>query len=573
MGKTALSSLGLISDILDGVLTPRLNNDIKELEEKLSGNKFYLVILGLFKRGKSSFINAMLEEQIVPTGVIPLTAIITLIEYGESPSAVIYFEDNKTENVSLDMVADFIAEAKNPNNEKHVAKVVIFSPNPMLKRITLIDTPGVGSSLAHNTEATLRFVNKIDAALFILSTDIPITQLEVDFLKDLKKNVPKVIFILNKSDLLQKEKLEELLSYNLNVLNGICDKRIKIDPVSSLKAEEALANNNSEAFKRSGIPIVREDILNAVESEKDMILKETTGTRIRNIITEGESLLKFKLTSLKMPANELDEKLTEFHKSIKIMKEEKDEFDILMEGKVKRLKEFVSEQVDLLGQTLNRNIYNEIEKRQSEIIAELRKSDLSEFQNKYFEKIKIEFNRLKRQLEKESIEKFRLLLKKYGESSNSFLSEMIKGLTGLMNIKFDSLAEVFDLNIYTGFYYNFAGEAVPIGLNSKTIRSLLPSFLIRSLILKKIRTNFTDKINGNCSSIKFDLSYKIQESFLKFKFDLNNKLESILSSLEKILKETLEEKSKTEEEIKAEVVNLENRIMKLKKLESEYFSR
>jgi ribosome biogenesis GTPase A len=571
MAKTALSSLGLISDILDGVHTPRLKNDIKDLEEKLSGNKFYLVILGLFKRGKSSFINAMLEEQIVPTGVIPLTAIITLIEYGENPSAVIHFEDGKTESVTVEKVADFIAEAKNPNNEKHVSKVVIYSPNPMLKRITLIDTPGVGSSLAHNTEATLRFVNKIDAALFILSTDIPVTQLEVDFLKDLKQSVPKVIFILNKSDLLQKEKLEELLSYNLKVLNGICNKEIKIDPVSSINAEEALAQKDSEAFERSGIPTVRKDILNAVESEKDVILKETTGTRIRNIITEGESLLKFKLTSLKMPANELDEKLSEFRKSIKIMNEEKDEFDILMEGKVKRLKEFVSEQVDLLGQTLNKNISEEIANKQSEIITELRTSDLSEFQNKYFEKIKVEFNRLKQELEEESIEKFRELLKKYGESSNSFLSEMIKSLIGLMNIKFDSLAEVFDLNIYTGFYYNFASEAVPIGFNNKTIRSILPSFLIRSLILKKIEYNFTDKINGNCSSIKFDLSYKIQESFLKFKFDLNNKLESILTSLEKILKETLEEKSKTEEEIKAEVTNLENRIIELKKLESEYF--
>ena len=420
MSKTALSSLALVLEILDGLITPHLNNEIKELEEKLSGNKFYLVILGLFKRGKSSFVNAILEEQIVPTGVIPLTAIITLIEYGEETSATIYFENGKTEKVKLSEVADFIAEAKNPNNEKNVSKVVIYSPNPILEKITLIDTPGVGSSLAHNTEATLRFVNKIDVALFILSTDIPITQLEVDFLKDLKKSVPKVVFVLNKSDLLPKEKLEELLNYNIKVLNEICDKDVKISPVSSIVAEEALANNNQNAFDRSGIPTVRKAILNKVDSEKEEILKETTGTRIRNIITEGESLLKFKLTSLKMPANELDEKLTEFRSSIKIMKEEKDEFDILMEGKVKRLKEFVSDQVDLLGQTLNQNISDEIEKNQSEMISKLSECNLSEFQNEYFEKIKIEFNRLKQELEEESIEKFRQLLKKYEKVQTVF---------------------------------------------------------------------------------------------------------------------------------------------------------
>ncbi len=558
--------LSEITDALDGFLTPRLKNDISELDEKVKGDKFYLVVLGLFKRGKSSFINSILESNVVPTGVIPLTAIITFIEYAENPSAKIYFEDNETKEVSVEEVADYVAEEKNPNNEKGVLKVVIYTPNPLLKKIVLIDTPGVGSSLEHNTEATLRFVDKIDAALFILSTDIPVTKLEVEFLRELKTKVPRIIFILNKSDLLQNEKLKELISYNEKVLNEVCDREIIIDSVSSLKAEAALNSGDTEKFSESGITRVREDILGMVESEKQSILKETTRIRIRNIITEGESLLKFKLSSLEMPAVELEAKLKEFRHSADVMKEEKDEFDILIEGKVKRLQEFVSEEVDKLGQNLIRDINDKINRDEREIIGKLRNQDLREFQNEFFEYIKGEFDRKKKNLEEKAIEKFRELLVKYGERSNTFLSEMIKGLTGLMNIKFDSLAEVFDLNIYTGFYYNFSGESIPIGLSSKQIRNILPSFIIKSIILKKITKNFEDKIHGNCSSIKYDLSYKIQESFLKFKYDLNNKLESIMESLETIMTNTIREKSRTEEEVKEEVNGIKSRLLRLEEI-------
>ncbi len=558
--------LSEITDALDGFLTPRLKNDISELDEKVKGDKFYLVVLGLFKRGKSSFINSILESNVVPTGVIPLTAIITFIEYAENPSAKIYFEDNETKEVSVEEVADYVAEEKNPNNEKGVLKVVIYTPNPLLKKIVLIDTPGVGSSLEHNTEATLRFVDKIDAALFILSTDIPVTKLEVEFLRELKTKVPRIIFILNKSDLLQNEKLKELISYNEKVLNEVCDREIIIDSVSSLKAEAALNSGDTEKFSESGITRVREDILGMVESEKQSILKETTRIRIRNIITEGESLLKFKLSSLEMPAVELEAKLKEFRHSADVMKEEKDEFDILIEGKVKRLQEFVSEEVDKLGQNLIRDINDKINRDEREIIGKLRNQDLREFQNEFFEYIKGEFDRKKKNLEEKAIERFRELLVKYGERSNTFLSEMIKGLTGLMNIKFDSLAEVFDLNIYTGFYYNFSGESIPIGLSSKQIRNIMPSFIIKSVILKKITKNFEDKIHGNCSSIKYDLSYKIQESFLKFKYDLNNKLESIMESLETIMTNTIREKSRTEEEVKEEVNGIKSRLLRLEEI-------
>lgn len=562
-----LSNLEKIKGLLDGLIDHSLSSEIEDLNEKLRSEKFYLVILGLFKRGKSSFINALLQDNVVPSGVVPLTAIITLIEYAAENKAEIYFEDNHKEITSLSNVKEFIAEEKNPHNQKGVYKVVIYHSNELLKHVTIIDTPGVGSSLEHNTETTLQFVNKIDAALFILSTDIPITQLEVDFLKTLKKTVPKVIFILNKIDLLDSQELNELLNYNKKVLNEICDQDIKLYLTSSRLALNGYAQKDQALINKSNIEKVKEGIFNILADQKDAILKQTTFLRVRNILLESESLLNFKLKTLQMPSELLDEKLNQFRKSLIIMRENKDEFDILMDGKIKQLQEYVAEQADQLGDKIVVKLKKDIKENENEILDELRGADLNDFQNKYFESIKNEFDKLKTNLENEVIDRFKKLLQKYGEGSNEFMKELMNSLTDLMNMNFDTLANIFDLNIYTTFYYNFKAEPIPLGLNNKLIRHKMPKTVLRKAILEKLVNNFVEKVNSNASRIKYDINYRIQESFIQFKFDLNQKLDSILKNLESILNKTLQDKKKQQYEIEDELSQLKSRLIKLKKIQ------
>ena len=565
--NSILSKLEKIKGLLDGLIDHSLSSEIEDLNEKLSSARFYLVILGLFKRGKSSFINALLQDNVVPSGVVPLTAIITLIEYAGENKAEIYFEDNHKEITSLSNVKEFIAEEKNPHNQKGVYKVVIYHSNELLKHVTIIDTPGVGSSLEHNTETTLQFVNKIDAALFILSTDIPITQLEVDFLKTLKQTVPKVIFILNKIDLLDSQELNELLNYNKKVLNKICDQDIKLYLTSSRLALNGYAQKDQALIDKSNIEKVKEEIFVTLADQKDDILKQTTLLRVKNILAESESLLNFKLKTLQMPSELLDEKLNQFRKSLIIMRENKDEFDILMDGKIKQLQEYVAEQADQLGDKIVVKLKKDIKENENEILEELRQANLNDFQNKYFESIKNEFDKLKTNLENEVIDRFKKLLQKYGEGSNEFMKELMNSLTDLMNMNFDTLANIFDLNIYTTFYYNFNAEPIPLGLNNKLIRHKMPKAVLRKTILEKLVNNFVEKVNSNAGKIKYDINYRIQESFIQFKFDLNQKLDSILKNLESILNKTLQDKKKQQYEIEDEVSQLKSRLIKLKEIQ------
>ena len=195
-------ALHLLLEIEDRDATSQgLRRKLLSLEEKLESNQLHLAVLGQMKRGKSSFINALLGAEVLPTGVLPVTAVITKIRYGPYPDATVLFTTGRQERTALSTLADYITETGNPGNRKQVASVEINYPSPFLNGgMILVDTPGIGSTHSHNTRTTEGYLENIDAGIVVLSVDPPITEVESLFIKDMKKEIPKLFFILNKID-------------------------------------------------------------------------------------------------------------------------------------------------------------------------------------------------------------------------------------------------------------------------------------------------------------------------------------------------------------------------------------
>ncbi|HOO47301.1 MAG TPA: dynamin family protein, partial [Deltaproteobacteria bacterium] len=154
---------------------------ISLLHERLLEGRFHLAVLGQFKRGKSTLLNALLGESILPASVIPLTAIPTFIRSGSMMLKVTHASSGKQEEIPcksreelISVLEQYVAEEKNPKNRLDVSQVDLYLPSPLLKKgVVLIDTPGIGSTHLHNTEATLNFLPQCDAALFLVSADPP----------------------------------------------------------------------------------------------------------------------------------------------------------------------------------------------------------------------------------------------------------------------------------------------------------------------------------------------------------------------------------------------------------------
>ena len=203
---TCIDSILTIENISGGLC--------EELKDKIENNEFNLVVLGQFKRGKTSLINALLGAEILPTAIIPLTSIATILKYGETVNIKVYFNDGRVMDIEPATLPQYVTEKGNPKNEKEVQEVIIAYPSTYLKDgVRLIDTPGVGSVYEHNTDVAYQYLPKSDAALFLLSVDQPVSKAELDFLKDVKEYSHRIFFLQNKADYVGPEDLNESILF------------------------------------------------------------------------------------------------------------------------------------------------------------------------------------------------------------------------------------------------------------------------------------------------------------------------------------------------------------------------
>ena len=179
--------------ILEGFSESNIIQRISRSRNALATERFNLAVLGGFKRGKSTFINALLGNSILPTGVTPLTSIVTMVKYGESVEVEVRFMDGRTEKISVKDLFGYITEKGNPSNKLNVSEVEVTFDAPLLKEgITLIDTPGTGSTYQENTQATFRFIGHVDAGIFLIASDPPISESELEFLHLIDKDIEKI---------------------------------------------------------------------------------------------------------------------------------------------------------------------------------------------------------------------------------------------------------------------------------------------------------------------------------------------------------------------------------------------
>ena len=164
-----------------------------------------IAILGRFKAGKSSFLNHLLGRPLLPVGVIPVTSAVTEIQYGPRERAEIRFQDGRTEPVPLERIGEFISESRNPENCKQVARVRVELPSMERYRgIRFVDTPGLESVFAHNTDASLEWLPNVGLALVAVVVDPPLSQHDIELIRNLSRYTPNISLLLTKVDVLDE---------------------------------------------------------------------------------------------------------------------------------------------------------------------------------------------------------------------------------------------------------------------------------------------------------------------------------------------------------------------------------
>ncbi|MFA5808588.1 MAG: dynamin family protein, partial [bacterium] len=124
-----------------------------------------VAVLGQFKAGKSSFLNGLIGAAVVPVDVLPSTAVVTRIGHGPRERAVVHRLSDEALEIPLSRLAEFVTERGNPANEKRVAVVDVELPSlAPYEGVRFVDTPGLGSVFAHNTQVSRDWMPRVGAA-------------------------------------------------------------------------------------------------------------------------------------------------------------------------------------------------------------------------------------------------------------------------------------------------------------------------------------------------------------------------------------------------------------------------
>ena len=260
-----------------------------DLFARLAEDRFNVVVAGQFSRGKTSLMNAMLNTEQLPTGIIPLTSVITTVQYGTTERATMDYSERRLPlEIPLESLSQYITQRHNPGNIQGIRSARIELPADVLRRgFYLIDTPGLGSAIAENTRTTERFLPEADALIAVTSYDSPLTDEEMRLLADLSSSNCRVFLVINKQDLVSEaEKLDVQDHIRSQVCAALNEPHIEI---FSLSARDAMAANRSGDWDRlipTGLPHFMERLTQFLIEEKRSQFLARMGQRIHDRLSE-----------------------------------------------------------------------------------------------------------------------------------------------------------------------------------------------------------------------------------------------------------------------------------------------
>lgn len=313
----------------------KTTGQLNELWTDIDNDFFTVVVLGEFKRGKSTFINALLQKELLPVDVLPETATINALIYNDVPKAYVTLNDGteKEGEATQEYLQQFSARnaAAGVQNIKYIK--IGYPADILQNRLVIVDTPGVSDINEQRCEVTYRFIPKANAVLFLLDANSPLKKTEKDFIEQrlLPLGIDNIVFVVNKYDSVDEEEepnyLQDLRLRLAKAFEMDSDdkklKALKLYPLSAKWALQGILQNKPNFIEASGIEQLKAEILNltfngSVEAEKIKRYK----IRLKNILfelygkLENERAIKSAgIDKLKEVKHELDNLLSQYESS------------------------------------------------------------------------------------------------------------------------------------------------------------------------------------------------------------------------------------------------------------------
>ncbi len=214
---------------------------IASLAERLEDHNLEVAFFGRVSSGKSSLLNALLETDVLPVGVNPITAVPTKLRYGSKLRVEVTYGSGRSELIAVEQLADVVTERGNPGNLRNVVKTLVDVPSSRLQKgIVLVDTPGLGSLAKKGAAETLAYLPACDLALLLIDAGSTLNDEDIGTLRLLyEAGIPSLV-LLSKADLLARGERQEAIAYVVEQIQSELGIMVQVHPVSCVPAESDL---------------------------------------------------------------------------------------------------------------------------------------------------------------------------------------------------------------------------------------------------------------------------------------------------------------------------------------------
>ena len=539
------------------------------LRAKLADHAFNLVVAGEFKRGKSTVINALVGANLLPTGVVPLTSVVTLLRYGETPGTTVVFETGATRAVQLDTLADYVTERGNPKNAKGVREVAVTFPAQWLNGgIRLVDTPGIGSAHRHNTEVTYQYLPQADAVIFVASVEQPVSSIELDFLADIRRYAGKVFCLLNKTDYLNEAELAESVAFATQALREALGAPVPVFPVSARLALRGRTENDPELFARSRFAEFDAAVRHFLLEEGGEVWRNSVRSNLLRLFAEGRLSVELELRALSTPLKLLESNLQAFATKKRETLQAKSDFDALLEADGRKL---VKERVEPDLEAFKRELTSRLDAALDTWYGELRDQGSAALQAGLEQRLILEVRRAFEAWRAEEDaavgEIFESLCKRFWKRIQDSVDELLRYSAELFAIPYAAIGAESLWRSRSGFYYKFWEEPPALRMLTDSLVTMLPGALGHPMILRHARRRAAELAEIQSGRLRHDFEERIKKSVHDFRREMLERIEATIAGIEAAIDKGRALRTKGEREAASRQAELAAALARIDELE------
>lgn len=533
------------------------------LQEQLAARAFNLVVFGEFKRGKSTLINSLIGRQILPSAVVPLTSIITVVRYGTELECRVTFHNGRREHIPLRDLSAYVSESGNPENEKGVAIVEVRVPSPLLgSGLFLVDTPGVGSIYQHNTDVTQRFLDQVDGALLVLAADPPISQSELNFVQEVLGRTSRVFVVLNKVDQLSPTEREEALDFTRNVLARVLpEDSLEVLPVSAKRGLEAAMEGNEDAVAGSGVARLSARLQRFAQDDLLPTLHKSIARRAGSIAQELKLNVDLRKRSLELSVAELQQSVRNFRR----------ERDLIL-NEVNDSKVLVRTAVDRVVQTSLLEDYQQARAEGLEALKEVYGKWADEPRDTSFQDLHESLNEFVERALRERIgawkdeeEQGRLsahlddALKRFGDRVQERLQDIYAAARKHFDLPQPKIRETLALPDKSRFEWRERSWKIQLGTGFKWHWSLMGDDRRKAALLKEGERVLTQQYDQACGRLRHDFETRLRQGAEDYMDSITGALDQALADVDQVLDQLLQQRRAAADRRDEELADLAQR--------------